>query len=177
MIHYGTYGNLCDRGLIPYESSHLIFIASFGATTWCLFVMPKIQRGHFYETKSICDVCHCAFAGHGFLQIADLDALAQSIFLNTFGDPISNPKGWEMKPIKELTIKMSTGPFGSMLHKEDYSADGIPSINPQDIKGNQISNANIARVNIVKAKELRKYVLDVLPNANPVRRSLRACRR
>lgn len=94
-------------------------------------------------------------------QIADLDALAQSIFLNTFGDPISNPKGWEMKPIKELTIKMSTGPFGSMLHKEDYSADGIPSINPQDIKGNQISNANIARVNIVKAKELRKYVLDV----------------
>lgn len=94
-------------------------------------------------------------------QIADLDDLAQSIFLNTFGDPISNPKGWEMKPIKELTIKMSTGPFGSMLHKEDYSADGIPSINPQDIKGNQISNANIARVNIVKAKELRKYVLDV----------------
>lgn len=94
-------------------------------------------------------------------QIADLDALAQSIFLNTFGDPISNPKGWEMKPIKELTIKMSTGPFGSMLHKEDYSADGIPSINPQDIKGNQFSNANIARVNIVKAKELRKYVLDV----------------
>ena len=66
-----------------------------------------------------------------------------------------------MKPIKELTIKMSTGPFGSMLHKEDYSADGIPSINPQDIKGNQFSNANIARVNIVKAKEFRKYVLDV----------------
>ena len=27
-------------------------------------------------------------------QIADLDALAQSIFLDMFGDPVTNPKGW-----------------------------------------------------------------------------------
>ena len=92
-------------------------------------------------------------------QLADLDTLAQSIFLDTFGDPISNPKGWEIKPLKEITAKMSTGPFGSMLHKEDYNSIGVPSINPQDIKGNVISMDNISLVNFEKAKILTKYVL------------------
>ena len=92
-------------------------------------------------------------------QLADLDTLAQSIFLDMFGDPMSNPKGWKKSPLKELVIKMSTGPFGSMLHKDDYAIEGIPAINPQDIKGNSISNENIALVNFNKAKELNKYVL------------------
>lgn len=34
-----------------------------------------------------------------------LDNLAQSIFYDTFGDPISNPKGWEVKALKNLTIE------------------------------------------------------------------------
>ncbi|MDE6278349.1 MAG: restriction endonuclease subunit S, partial [Paramuribaculum sp.] len=38
-------------------------------------------------------------------QIFDLDALAQSIFLDTFGDPISNPKGWELNPISSYIKK------------------------------------------------------------------------
>lgn len=92
-------------------------------------------------------------------QLTDLDALAQSIFLDMFGDPVSNPKGWEKFPLKELVIKMSTGPFGSMLHKDDYDIEGIPAINPQDIKGSSISNENIALVNFNKAKELSKYIL------------------
>lgn len=92
-------------------------------------------------------------------QIADLDALAQSIFLDTFGDPVSNPKGWEKKQLSDLSKKISTGPFGSMLHKEDYDVDGIPAINPQDIENNSISCSNIALVNRNKAKELSKYIL------------------
>ncbi|RYF11086.1 MAG: restriction endonuclease subunit S, partial [Flavobacteriales bacterium] len=30
------------------------------------------------------------------------DALAQSLFINMFGDPVRNEKGWEVKRIKEL---------------------------------------------------------------------------
>lgn len=92
-------------------------------------------------------------------QLEDLDALAQSMFLDMFGDPVTNPKGWEKLTLKELTVKMSTGPFGSMLHKEDYDIDGIPSINPQDLKGNRISVENIALVNYNKAQELNRYIL------------------
>lgn len=36
-------------------------------------------------------------------QLADLDALAQSIFLDMFGDPVANPNGWETELIKNVT--------------------------------------------------------------------------
>lgn len=35
-------------------------------------------------------------------QITDLDALAQSIFLDMFGDPVTNPKGWNLQTLKEV---------------------------------------------------------------------------
>lgn len=49
-----------------------------------------------------------------------LDNLAQSIFYDTFGDPISNPKGWEVKALKEAVIEMFLGPFGSALKTDCY---------------------------------------------------------
>lgn len=35
-------------------------------------------------------------------QIAELDVLVQSVFLEMFGDPITNPKGWETKKLSEV---------------------------------------------------------------------------
>lgn len=37
-------------------------------------------------------------------QISDLDALAQSIFLDTFGDPITNPKSWNTKRLSDVCL-------------------------------------------------------------------------
>ncbi len=37
-------------------------------------------------------------------SITKLDALAKSIFIDMFGDPVSNPKGWEVKKLKEIII-------------------------------------------------------------------------
>ena len=42
-------------------------------------------------------------------QLEDLDALAQSIFLDTFGDPVSNPKGWGKKTLNEICSKITDG--------------------------------------------------------------------
>lgn len=41
-------------------------------------------------------------------QLKDLDALAQSLFYETFGDPIENPKGWETRPFFKV-CKLSAG--------------------------------------------------------------------
>ena len=41
-------------------------------------------------------------------QLEDLDALAQSIFFDMFGDPITNPKGWA-KEIFEDVISLKSG--------------------------------------------------------------------
>lgn len=92
-------------------------------------------------------------------QLEELDNLAQSIFYDMFGDPITNPKGMKMNKVSDLTVKMLTGPFGSMLHKSDYTADGIPSINPQNINKRKIITKDIARVSYQKAEELSKYIV------------------
>nr|WP_283242268.1 restriction endonuclease subunit S [Pseudoalteromonas sp. NEC-BIFX-2020_002] len=60
-----------------------------------------------------------------------------------FGDPITNPKGWETASL-DCLAKVQIGPFGSQLHKEDYIADGIPLINPTHIvKGQIIPDMNL----------------------------------
>lgn len=38
-----------------------------------------------------------------------LDQLAQSVFLDMFGDPVTNPKGWEVKPIGQVTDSIVPG--------------------------------------------------------------------
>ena len=34
--------------------------------------------------------------------LSHLDRLLQSVFVDMFGDPVSNPKGWEVKPLSQL---------------------------------------------------------------------------
>lgn len=53
-------------------------------------------------------------------QIADLDTLAQSTFYDMFGDPVTNPKGWEVKKLNESVHEMFLGPFGSALKVSCY---------------------------------------------------------
>lgn len=36
--------------------------------------------------------------------LAQLDILKQSIFIETFGDPVANPKGWKVSKIEEVTV-------------------------------------------------------------------------
>lgn len=92
-------------------------------------------------------------------QLEELNNLAQSIFYDMFGDPIENEKGWEMNTVSNISIKMSTGPFGSMLHKSDYTVDGIPTINPQNINNQNITTNDISKVSYQKAEELSKYIV------------------
>jgi type I restriction enzyme S subunit len=70
--------------------------------------------------------------------IARLDTLAQSIFLDMFGDPAMNPKGWPIVALKDCVARIQIGPFGSLLHQEDYVDDGIPLVNPKHIQSGVI---------------------------------------
>ena len=60
--------------------------------------------------------------------LAKYDELTQSLFLDMFGDPVSNPKGWEIKNIEQLTKSgkgsIKRGPFGGALKKEIFVEDG-----------------------------------------------------
>lgn len=61
-------------------------------------------------------------------MLAKYDELIQSVFLEMFGDPVTNPKGWDRSLIKNLAddskYSIKAGPFGSALKKEFYVEDG-----------------------------------------------------
>ncbi len=49
--------------------------------------------------------------------LAQLDALAQAIFIEMFGDPATNPKGWEVVPFCELLAKIDSGSSPNCLDR------------------------------------------------------------
>ena len=68
------------------------------------------------------------------------NALTNSLFLEMFGDIVSNSKGWDKKTLKEISIRFSDGPFGSNLKTEHYSENGIQVIRSQNIGINKFNN-------------------------------------
>jgi type I restriction enzyme S subunit len=92
--------------------------------------------------------------------LAQLDALAQSLFLDRFGDPVTNPKGWEVVALKVTKTKVQIGPFGSLLHKNDYVSGGIPLINPMHIVAGRIRVGSDQTVSERKASTLNGYRLE-----------------
>lgn len=91
--------------------------------------------------------------------LAQLDTLLQSVFLDMFGDPVANPKRWETRELSETKSKVQIGPFGSLLHKADYIADGVPVINPMHIVSGQIRPGHEQTVPEQKAATLCNYRL------------------
>ena len=61
--------------------------------------------------------------------------------------------------VSEIVDDIRIGPFGTMLHKSDYMAGGIPVINPQHIKNNTIIAGVNVTVSAEKAEELNAYKL------------------
>lgn len=60
--------------------------------------------------------------------IALADEFLRSVFLDMFGDPVANPKGWEVKNIVDLAAKekhaIKRGPFGGALKKDIFVDSG-----------------------------------------------------
>jgi len=93
-------------------------------------------------------------------QIIDsYDELAQSIFLDMFGDPVTNPKGWEKKKVNDVSKKIQIGPFGTQLHQSDYIENGIPLINPTNIVNKRIHLEKIVYISNEKYLSLPQYHL------------------
>lgn len=91
--------------------------------------------------------------------LAQLDSLTQSIFIEMFGDPVSNPKNWSVKPLSECAERIQIGPFGTQLHEEDYIDGGVPLINPTHLRGGVISPDSSLTVSPEKYTELSNYYL------------------
>lgn len=90
--------------------------------------------------------------------IALSEEFLRSVFLDMFGDPVTNPKGWDVKEIREVAY-LKIGPFGSLLHKEDYVQNGIPLVNPKHMKDLKIVPDPKVSITKEKHEELNQYHL------------------
>ena len=88
--------------------------------------------------------------------LALLDELTQSIFLDMFGDPMSNPKGWTQKTLGDvLTFQL----YGPRFYNESYSEDGIRIVRITDLDSQGVLDfASMPRLT-VSDEDREKYSL------------------
>ena len=91
-------------------------------------------------------------------ELEELDELIKARFVEMFGDPVSNPYGYDKVALSDLA-DIKIGPFGSLLHKEDYIVGGHPLLNPSHIVDGRISPNNKLTISDEKYKELSAYQL------------------
>lgn len=95
---------------------------------------------------------------HRRTQLEKLDLLVKARFVEMFGDPVSNPYNWEKISLGELA-EIKIGPFGSLLHKEDYVQNNHALINPSHIIDGKVFADMKLTVSDEKYKELHAYQL------------------
>lgn len=73
------------------------------------------------------------------------DALTQSLFLDMFGDPVKNEKGWEKVRFDELVSKDCLLTYGIVQPGEEFE-DGIPCVRPVDLTSQYIYVDELKRI-------------------------------
>lgn len=114
------------------------------------------------EQKSIVKILDDAFFGidaaiaNTEKNLANAKELFES-YLNGLMNPTTSP--WERGPLIAFVDSVSTGPFGSLLHKSDYVTDGVPLVNPINIVGTEIKPNTKKMISESTKTKLTNYLL------------------
>lgn len=73
--------------------------------------------------------------------------------------PFDIPESWRWVRFSEIMSTMSTGPFGSMLHKTDYIEKGIPLVNPANMVNGKIVPSDKMMISEATHRRLSSYIL------------------
>lgn len=66
---------------------------------------------------------------------------------------------WIKKRLSDYSESVSTGPFGSLLHKSDYVSKGVPLVNPINISGTRIIPDENKLISNETKSRLQAYIL------------------
>ena len=92
---------------------------------------------------------------HRKQQLAKLDELIKARFVEMFGEPISNPMGWKIKKLSELSELITNGntPKGG---SENYVDSGILFLRSQNVWRNRIDLDDVAYIDDETHKKMKK---------------------
>ncbi len=99
-------------------------------------------------------------------ELQRLDDLIKARFVEMFGNPVLNDKGWEQKSLGEITTKIGSGatPKGG---KEAYQEEGITLIRSMNVHNGQFEYKDLAHISDEQASKLDNVTIeedDVLLN-------------
>lgn len=86
-------------------------------------------------------------------QIDKLDLLVKSQFIEMFGDPVTNPKGWEKAQLRNYITFLTSGSRG---WSEFFSDDGEMFLTIKNVKDSRLLLDNIQYVKPPKTKEAQR---------------------
>ncbi len=91
-------------------------------------------------------------------QLTKLDELVKARFVEMFGDPVSNPRGWDTAPLVAVTAKIGSGatPKGG---KESYQVEGITLIRSMNVHDGCFVYKELAHINKEQAEQLNSVVV------------------
>jgi type I restriction enzyme S subunit len=82
------------------------------------------------------------------------DELAQAIFIDMFGDPVKNEKGWEVKKFLEFSIFENGDRSSNYPTQKDLVVNGIPFFGTNDITNGQLSDFGLRFISTEKFNSL-----------------------
>jgi type I restriction enzyme S subunit len=90
--------------------------------------------------------------------IAKYDELTQALFLDMFGDPVSNPKGWEKIRFDELVSKDCPLTYGIVQPGEEFD-NGVPCVRPVDLVSQYIKIDNLKKIDPIISSKFKRTLL------------------
>ena len=97
-------------------------------------------------------------------QLAKLDELVKARFVELFGDPVINPKGYLVKPLQELidmgyiTYHLDGNHGGDYPRSEEFVDSGVPYIGANSIVNGEIDFSMAKYLTEERAGKLRKGI-------------------
>jgi len=88
-----------------------------------------------------------------------------ALFYQMFGDPVTNPKGWDRIKLRHLLRQrkgsIQSGPFGSNLHNSDFVPEGkILAVGIDNVHDTGFQLGRERRITEEKYAQLKKYTLE-----------------
>ena len=92
-------------------------------------------------------------------QLQKLDELVKARFVELFGDPATNPYGWQQLTVNDVCVSVVRGPFGSALKKEFFvpPSDTTYKVYEQKHAIQKSSTIGTYYVTAEKYNELRRF--------------------
>ncbi|MGB0143576.1 MAG: restriction endonuclease subunit S [Akkermansiaceae bacterium] len=155
------------RYLLLAERDSFLRFAS-GATHQTIY-FPEVKAFHICypplpEQERIVAILDEALEGiatataHAERNLHNARELFQSVLQSTFEQ---KGEDWVKTTLGDATGGVSTGPFGSLLHKKDYVENGIPLVNPAHITDTGIEPDSRKTVSLETSERLSSYSMSV----------------